>query len=433
MYDLCVIGSGWGGVNAASEAVKHNLSVCLVERGALGGTCLNYGCIPTKALVASVDRLSAVRSAGDFGVDVGPAKIDFDKILARKNTVVDRLRQGLEWIIKTKKIELFRGNARLVGKNEVAVDGRVIKVKNIVIASGSRPRSLPDLKFDNEHIISSRDLLELRDVPRSLLIIGGGVIGCEFAGIYAELGTKVTIVEVLDRILAVGDSEVSRKMQAVFRKKGITVLTGKGFKDLNLDDFDKVLLSVGRSANLEGLGLDAAGVAVDGKRIVVGEYLRTNVSNIYAVGDCNGGYQLAHIAAYEGRVAVENILGRNKPVDFTSVPNCIFTSPPIASVGLDEEQARENGRDIRVCRFNFLGLGMAHIKGHIEGFVKLVVDSGDNRILGAVIFGAGATEIISTLGLAIKNRLTAAQVYDTIFPHPTLSESISEAAGSYAL
>ena len=261
--------------------------------------------------------------------------------------------------------------------------------------------------------------------------LGAGVIGCEFAGIFKELGSKVAIVEILERILITEDREVSKRMETAFKKRGVKVLTGTDFASLNLSEFDRVLLCVGRCANIEGLGLTEAGIKIEKGVIPVNEYLRTNVSNIYAVGDCIGGYQLAHVAAYEGRVVIENILGKSKKADYTAVPSCIFTRPEVGSVGFTDEEARDKGYKIKVAKFDFLGLGMAHVKGETDGFVKLVVNTENEEILGAVIFGVGATELIAILALAVRSKLRISQVYETIFPHPALSESISEAVHNF--
>lgn len=431
MYDVAVIGSGWGGFNAAYEAARQGLSVVLIEKDILGGTCLNYGCIPTKTLVASAAHLYDIRHSSEFGIDIDNPRINFEKILARKEAVISRLRQGIEGLIKAKKINFICGAAKLLGPAHIAVADKVLEAKNIVIASGSRPRDLANLKFDGHLILSSTQLLNLKTIPKSLLIIGGGIIGCEFANIYAALGVKVTIVEILERILITEDKEVSLKLQMLFKKRGIEIFTGKDFSTLDLKQFERVLLCVGRNANVEDLGLEGAGVQYEKNRICVDEYLRTNIANIYAVGDCNGNYQLAHVAAYQGRLAIENMLGKNKKCDLNVVPSCIFTNPEIASVGLNYDAARQAGYNVKVGKFSFLGLGMAHIKGETDGFVKIVANAQNEEILGAVIFGLGATELISVLSLAIKNKLTISNVRQTIFAHPTLSESIYEAIDTF--
>ena len=431
MYDVCVIGSGWAGINAAITAVNNKLSVCLIEKNTLGGTCLNYGCIPTKSLVASAAHLYAANHSTEFGIDLKEIKLNFTKVLERKNKVVSRLHLGLEGLIKTKKIYLINGEAKIINKNQISVGKDIIEVKNIVIATGSRPRQLSNLKFDSKHILSSTDMLNLDKLPENILVIGGGVIGCEFAGVFSQMGSKVTISEILERILITEDREASKKMEIAFKKQGVKILTKTDFTTLNLDEFDKVLLCVGRAVNSENLGLEAAGIATDKGKIVVDKNLMTNIDSIYAAGDCIGGYQLAHVAAYEGKITVENILGKNKEPDYSAVPNCIFTHPEIASVGLSEAAAGEKGYNTKIAKFNFLALGMAHVKGEPEGFVKLLVNSENEQILGATIFGIGATELIAILALAIRNNLDVTALSETIFPHPSLSESIAETVHNF--
>lgn len=430
-YDIIIIGSGWAGFNAAMEAVSHNLTVALIEKDALGGTCLNYGCIPTKAFVASASHFYDALHSSEFGINTAPVELNFLGILQRKDKIVARLRQGLDGLIRAKKVNLIVGQAKIIDPYHVQVNKDIIEANNIIIATGSRPRELPNLKFDATHIISSTDILKLEKRPESLLVIGGGVIGCEFAGIYSQLGTKVTIVELLERILIGADKEVSKKMEITFKKKGVNVLVGTNFSTLNLAEFDKVLLCIGRSANIEGIGLEEIGLKIEKGFICTDEHLRTNIPNIYAIGDCIGGYQLAHVAAYEGRIAVENILGKDKSADYTAVPSCIFTNPEIGIVGLSEDEAKTKGFNVKVAKFSFLGLGMAHIKGETDGFIKIVVDADSEKVLGSVIFGLGATELISVLAMAMRNNLSIKDIYETIFPHPALSESIAEAAHNF--
>ena len=431
MYDLCGIGSGWAGVSAATTAANNKLTVCLIEKNTLGGTCLNYGCIPTKSFVTSAAHFYDANHCAEFGIDIETARLNFAKVIERKNNVVSRLRLGLEGLIKAKKVDMVNGEAKIINKNQIAVGGDKIEAKNIVIASGSRPRQLNNLKFDSSRVLSSTDMLNLDKLPENILIIGGGVIGCEFAGVFSQMGSKVTISEILERILITKDREVSKKMEIAFKKRGVKVCTKTDFATLNLDEFDKVLLCVGRAINSESLGLEAVGITTDKGKIVVDKNLRANIDNIYAAGDCIGGYQLAHVAAYEGRIAVENILGKNKECDYSAVPNCIFTRPEIASVGLSEKAANDKGYTTKIAKFNFLGLGMAHVKGEPEGFVKIVVNSENERVLGATIFGIGATELIAVLAVVIRNNLDIASLRETIFPHPSLSESIAEAVHNF--
>ena len=428
MYDICIIGAGWAGFTAALRAKQSGLSVCLVEQAAIGGVCLNRGCIPTKVMVNSAKLLSQTKKFPSFGVEVSGAKANFEKIQQRKINIVEKLNKGIEFQLKNKGIDLIQGKAKIISADEIAVDSKNIKTKNIIIALGSRPTELPFLKFDNKRIISSDEILDLKFVPESLLIVGGGVIGCEFASIFSALGAKVTIVEILEHILPNEDRDVAKKMEVALKKKGVKVLAKTDVKTVDLEKFEKVLVSVGRVANADIEGLEKLGINKTNKGISVNELLQTNVSNIYAVGDCIGGHQLAHVAAYEGEIAVDNISGKEKKVDYSAVPNCIFTDPEIASVGLTEEMAKQKGISYKIAKFDFLASGMANILDQTDGFIKIIVDSNSEEIIGAAIVGPKATELISVFSLAVKLKLKISQIHDTIFAHPTLSEGIGEAA-----
>jgi len=428
MYDICIIGAGWAGYSAATRAKQAGLSVCLVERSAVGGTCLNRGCIPTKVMVNSAKQFLATKKFPNLGIDVSAAKINFEKVQTRKKAIVDKLNKGMQFQLKTKGVDLVQGKAKIINPDEVSVDSKSIKAKNIIIAIGSKPADLPFLKFDQKKIISSDDILDIKFIPESLLIVGGGVIGCEFASIFSSLGSKVTIVEILEHILPNEDKDVAKKLEVAFKKKGIKVLAKADVKTVGLDKFEKVLVCVGRVANTDIEGLEKLGIKNDKKGISVNENLQTSIPNVYAVGDCIGGHQLAHIAAYEGEVAVENIAGKKIQADYSSVPNCIFTNPEVASVGLTEEQANQKEIAYQVSKFDFMASGMAHILDETEGFIKIIVDSNSKEVIGASIIGPKATELISVFSLAIKSKLKISQIHDTIFAHPTLSEGIGEAA-----
>ncbi|MFC1594430.1 dihydrolipoyl dehydrogenase [Candidatus Omnitrophota bacterium] len=428
MYDLCIIGAGWAGFTAALEARKRGLKACLVEKDSLGGVCLNQGCIPTKVFVHSATLITHIKNSALFGIDSEIKSIDFQKLQLRKRDVVDRLKKGIEFQLKSKGVDFLVGAARLVDSNSILVDGKKIESRHILIATGSVPVELPQLKFDGKKVLSSKEVLRLESIPQSLLIVGGGVIGCEFASAFSALGTKVTVVELLDRILPTEDREIAKKIEALFKKKGIEVLTGTNVDSVPKDNFEKVLVCVGRKAYSDELGLDAVGVQLDKSGIQVNEFLQTSNPAIYAIGDCIGGMLLAHVASYEAVVAVENISGKKMSADYSAVPNAIFTEPEIGSVGFSEEQAREAGYDVQTTKFNFLASGKAHIINETGGFVKIIFDKQSKRILGGVIFGASATELIAIVTQAVKVKLTIDQIYDTIFAHPTLSEGIVEAA-----
>jgi len=426
-YDLAVIGAGWAGFNAAITAKELGLKVVLIEKAQLGGACLNRGCIPTKALIQSAKIYSLTKKSKAFGVKTSPPNIDFNEIQARKENLVRQLRQGMNFMLKG--IDFINGPAQILGPNTVEADGKNFQSRCILIACGSKPIELANLKFDHQKIISSDDILNLKELPGSLLIIGGGVIGCEFASLFSTFGVKVDLVEKMPQLLPGEDKELAKKLETIFKKKGIRVNTNTDATNFNLNNYDLVLLCIGRVPDLSRLGLENIGVKLEKGKVVIDEYLKTDVPSIYAAGDCTGRIMLAHFAAYQGCLAAENIArpARLKKADNTTIPNCIFTDPEIASVGLDEEEARTQGVDIKINKFDFLGSGMARILDQTEGFIKIVSDKKTGRILGASIIGPAATELIATLTLAVSVGLKLCQIQDTVFAHPTLSESIGEA------
>ncbi len=427
MFDLCVIGSGWAGFSAALRAAELGAKVCLIEQDKLGGVCLNRGCIPTKALVNAAKIFSHLKEAPSFGIEIKDSAFNFGKIQEYKKSVVDKLSAGIAFQIKNKKIEFVKAKAKLTNKGEITADGQKINAKYIIIASGSRPAELASLKFDGVRILSSNEILELKSAPISLMIVGGGAIGCEFASIFSALGTEVTVVELMERLLPLEDKDISQKIEMLFKKKGIKVLTKTKIEDCPKEDFEKILVCVGRLPNTEDLGLEEVGIKKEKNRICVNDLLETSIPDIYAIGDCVGRKMLAHVASYEARLAAENIFSlKKKPVDYSAVPNCIFTDPEIASVGLSEEEASHLGLSVKVSKFSFLSSSMAHIMGEADGFIKLVADTETNKLAGASIIGPKATELIAILTLATRRGLTIEEIYDTIFAHPTLSESIFE-------
>lgn len=417
-YDLAVIGSGWAGFNAALKAKASGLKVALIDKGPMGGTCLNRGCIPTKALLQSAKILAQIKKSKQFGVNAGTPAVNFSEVQARKEKIIQQLRQGMEFMAGG--IDLIQGQAAFLSPDTLKAGPKELKAKYILIATGSRPTELSTMKFDHKKIISSDDILDLKEIPRSLLIIGGGVIGCEFATLFSALGTQVTIAEKMPQLLPAEDSQIAKKLETIFKKKGIKANTNIDAASLNLADFDYVLVCVGREPVCDSLGLG---------KITVDDYLKTNTPNVYAAGDCTGSLMLAHYAAYQGIVAAENIIaGKSlKKADNVCVPNCIFTDPEIASVGLSEEAAKNKGIELEVKKFDFLASGMARILDEAEGFIKVIIDKQSNKIIGACLIGPRATELISIFGLAISCGLTATQVKETIFAHPTMSESIHEA------
>lgn len=424
MYDLVVIGAGWAGFSAASYAAKNGFKTAIIEKDSLGGTCLNYGCIPTKAILNTTKLFSQFKKSAKFGITVSAPSLDLARLNQRKNEVVSSLRGGLEFLIKSNKIDLLKGEAEIISQNQVKVDGQVLEAKYILIATGSRPMELPKIKFDGNTVISSTDALSLSEMPKKALIIGGGVIGCEFAEVFISFGAQVEIVELTTNLLPGVDREIAKRLEAILKKRGAKISLNTDAATLSFSDYDKVLLCVGRTACSDCF--KDLSIQRDRGKIAVNEYLQTNIPNIYAAGDCIGGYLLAHVASYEGRLAVKNMAQGNKQkTDYRAVPAGIFTNPEIACVGLSEEEARKNSSDIIVRKFDFRSLGMSYVIDEPEGFVKIISDKKEN-LLGASIIGPKATELIHVLALALHNRLTISQIHDTIFAHPTISEAIAE-------
>ncbi|HTY44653.1 MAG TPA: dihydrolipoyl dehydrogenase [Patescibacteria group bacterium] len=426
-YDVAIIGAGWAGFNAALRAKALGLTVALIEKSDIGGTCLNRGCIPTKALIHSAKIYTLAKKAPLFGVSCAAPAFDFTAVQARKNKIVQQLRSGMQFLVKG--IDLFNEPAQIISPVRIQAGSRAIDTKTIIVATGSRPYELKGFAFDAKKIISSDQVLALTDVPRSLLIIGGGVIGCEFACLFANFGAQVAVVEKMPQLLPGEDKEVARKLESALRKKGIKVSTATDAASVTLTDYELVLVCVGRAAYTAGLGLEELGVSLAQGKIIVDDYLKTTVANIYAAGDCTGKTMLAHFAAYQGQIAAENIAHPQAPVAAggAHIPSCIFTDPEIASVGLNEDAARGKGIEITVKKFDFLGSGMARIIEEADGFIKIVCEAAGGKVLGASIIGPRATELIASLGVAVANGLTAGQLKNTIFAHPTLSEAIPEA------
>ncbi len=448
-FDLVVIGGGPGGYTAAARAAALGGKVALVEKGALGGTCLNQGCIPTKTLLKSTEVLETVKKAKDFGVEVGSPEISFEKLLNRKQAVIKRLNTGVEFLMKSHKVAVFQGEGKLTAIDEVTVtnpaEQAVLKTQKIIIATGSRPAVIPSMQPDGQRIINSNQALLLSDLPGSLLIIGGGAIGVEFASLYHKLGAKVTLVEAMDRILPFADEEVSNGLKQLMTREKISILTSakvagishleeelvvtvetaKGLQEYKVD---KVLVAVGRRPNVGNLGLEEIGVQIEKARIVVNAYMETTVPNIYAVGDVTGGILLAHVASTEGVVAAVNAMGGHKKMDYTVVPSCIYTAPELASVGITEAQAKSQGIQVVVGKSQFTGSGKALAMGENKGLVKIIADAENGKILGAHILGPQATSLISELALAIRLGVTAVELAETIHAHPSLPETVWEAA-----
>ena len=425
MYDLAIIGAGWAGFNAALKAKELGLKVCLIDSHQIGGTCLNHGCIPTKTLIACAKIFLLAKKSSGFGVELDNLRLNWPAIQEKKDKVIGQLKAGMQ--SRLGGIDFINSRAQISAPNAIKVDGRLINSKFILVATGSRPIQLPELKFDQKKIISSDEALVLSEVPQSLLVVGGGVIGCEFASVFSILGARVTIAEKMPLLLASEDRDISRKIEGIFKKKGIQVVTGADISTLDLENYSKILVCVGRAANTQGLGLEDLGIQLENNRIVVDDYLKSSRENIYAAGDCTAGLMLAHFAAYQGVVAVENMFfGNKQKADNSVVPACIFTEPQIASVGLNENAALAGNLQIKVHKFDFRASAMAQIIDETEGWVKIITDSASKQVLGASIIGPLATELIATLGVAISSHLSINEIKAMIFAHPTFAESLHE-------
>jgi len=452
-FDLIIIGSGPGGYVAAIRAAQLGMNVACVEDKDLGGVCLNIGCIPTKAMLSSALLANEMRHAEQHGIFAKDVTFDLAPAQERSRRVVKQMTNGIAHLFKKNKVTHLQGFGRLAGSGKVevqAADGSksTYAAAHIIVATGSRPRDLPVLKIDEDRIWSSTGALMQTKAPGSLFIVGAGAIGMEFADVYDSFGTKVTIVEALDRILPLEDAEVSKFMERTYKKRGMDIHTGARFQKAEVKkdgvtvtftdrkgeaqtmDVDYVLSAVGRVPNSENLGLDKAGVKVDERGfIVVDDHLRTNVPGVYAIGDVAGHQLLAHKASHEGIVCVEHISGQGHgTVDYGNVPNCTYCHPEVASVGLTEEQAREAGHDIEVGKFPWVGIGRAVAAGHTDGFIKVIRDKKYSEILGAHIVGPHATELIAEFVIGRHLESTVEELEKAMHPHPTLSEGVAEGA-----
>lgn len=453
-FDLIILGGGPGGYVAAIRGSQLGMSVACVEVDALGGVCLNIGCIPTKALLTSALRVGELKDAEKHGITLGDVKISMGPAQERSRRVADQMSKGVGFLFKKNKINHIDGYGRLVGNGKVEVEGKdgkkaTYSAKHIIVATGSRPRNLPFLEADGEHIWSSDHALFQKEAPESLAIVGSGAIGMEFADVFEAYGSKVTIIEALDRVLPLEDADISAHVEKVYKKRGMAIHTGarlekaevgkKGvtltFKDKKGEaqtlQVDRVLSAVGRIPNTEDVGLDTAGVELTerGNFIKIDEWGRTSAPGVYAVGDCAGGALLAHKASHEGIACVEKIAGvAHHPVDHGNIPNCTYCHPEVASVGLTEAQAKEQGLDIQVGKFPWLANGRAVAYGDAEGFIKVIRDKKYSEIVGAHIVGPHATELIAEFVLGRHLESTVEEMDKAMHPHPTLSEAVAEAA-----
>ena len=451
-YDIIVIGSGPGGYVAAVRAAQAGKRTAIVEREALGGVCLNWGCIPTKALLKSASVYHYVKNAAAYGIDIeGEAKADISKIVARSRGVAETMSKGIDFLMKKNKIDVLRGHGSIESKGVVAVEneeGRTLyEADHIILATGARPRQMPFIPVDGEKIITSREALVIKELPESIVVIGSGAIGSEFAFLFAQLGVKVTIVEYLPNLMPLEDEEVSKTMERAFRKMRATVYTGTTVKAARVNDegrcevdiegkkgaetlvADMVLAAVGIKTNTENIGLEKVGIELERDKIKVDEHYQTAVEGIYAIGDLIPTPALAHVASAEAIHCVDAICGRSpQPVDYSTIPSCVYTSPEVASVGLTEKQAAEKGIELKVGRFQFTASGKAAAAGERDGFEKLLFDAATDKLVGAHFVGMNVTEMIAEPTVAKALGATAEVLAHTIHPHPTMNEAVMEAA-----
>jgi dihydrolipoamide dehydrogenase len=449
-YDLIVVGSGPGGYVAAIRASQLGMKVGVVEKAELGGICLNWGCIPTKALLKSAQVFEYISHAQDYGINVKESSVDFDGMVKRSRDIAGGMSKGIQFLFKKNKIDHISGHGTLKKGKKVEVkaeDGKITtyEAKSIILATGGRARELPTMPIDNKKIIGYRKAMVMEKQPKKLIIVGSGAIGVEFAYFYNSIGTEVTIVEFMDRIVPVEDQEISKALERNFKKNGIKIMTnsevtkvdtaGEGCKvsvktkkGEEILESDIVLSAVGLSTNLENMGLEEAGVKTERGKVLVDDFYKTNVDGVYAIGDIVHGPALAHVASAEGIICVEKIKGEQvQPLDYGNIPGCTYCSPEIASVGMTEKAAKEAGYELKVGKFPFSASGKASAAGHKDGFVKVIYDAKYGELLGAHMIGANVTEMIAEIVVARKLETTAHEMLKAVHPHPTMSEAIMEA------
>ena len=459
-YDLVVLGGGTGGYVAAIRASQLGMQVAVVEKGELGGTCLHRGCIPSKALLRSAEVFKQTKEAKDYGIEAKDVSLNFAKVMERKSGIVNTLHQGVQGLMKKGKIDVFNGFGRILGPSifspmpgtisieyENGDENTMIVPKSVLIATGSKPKSLPGLEIDGTYVMSSDEALFMEELPTSILIVGGGVIGIEWASMLADFGVKVTVVEYADQILPTEDEAIAKEMENLLTKKGITfikdakvladTLTKENGVSIDAEvtggnqtfKVDVMLVSVGREANTSNIGLQNTDVVVDQGFIKTNKYFQTKETHIYAIGDVIGGMQLAHVASHEGITAVEHMADQNPlPINYDNIPTCIYSNPEAASVGLTEKQAKEKGYELKIGKFPFKAIGKALVHGNSDGFVKIIMDKDTEDLLGVHMVGPHVTDMISEAGLAKVLDATPWEIAHTIHPHPTLSEIMGEAA-----
>jgi dihydrolipoamide dehydrogenase len=452
-YDVIVIGSGPGGYVAAIRASQLGMKTAIIEKAELGGICLNWGCIPTKALLKSAQVFEYLMHAQDYGLKASGVEADFGAIVKRSRDVADSMSKGVQFLMKKNKIDVIKGTAKVkAGKKVVVKESEdtetTFEAKHIIIATGARSRELPSLKQDGKKIIGYREAMVLPKQPKSMVVVGSGAIGSEFAYFYNSIGTKVTLVEFLPAIVPVEDEEVSKQLERSFKKQGITVMTSSEVTAVDMKgdvckvkiktpkgeeniEAEIVLSAVGIASNLEGIGLEDVGIVTDKGKIIVNDYYQTNMPGYYAIGDIVRGPALAHVASHEGITCVEKIAGMHvDPIDYNNIPGCTYCQPEIASVGMTEKQAKEKGIEIKVGKFPFTASGKAKAGGNAEGFVKVIFDAKYGEWLGCHMIGSNVTEMVAEVVAARKLETTGHEIIKTIHPHPTMSEAIMEAVAA---
>ncbi len=449
-YDVIVLGSGPGGYPAAIRASQLGKKVAIVERESLGGICLNWGCIPTKALLKSAQVFEYAKHATSYGINVENPTTNFGGIITRSRGVADKMSKGIQFLMKKNKIDVVMGNGKLIAANKLevtAADGtkQVLEAKNIILATGGRARELPSMPIDGKKIVGYREAMVLPNQPKTMIICGSGAIGSEFAYFYNSIGTKVTMVEFMPRLVPVEDEDISKELEKQFKKQGMTIMTsaevtkvdtsGEGVKATvktsageQVLEADILLSAVGVVANIENMGLEALGIKTDKGKITVDANGQTNVPGIYAIGDCTPGQALAHVAAKEGINAAEHICGHKpEPMDYNNIPGCTYCTPEIASVGYTEKAAKDAGYEVKVGKFPFMASGKASAAGATEGFVKVIYDAKYGEFLGCHMIGMNVTEMIAEAVVARKLETTAHEILNAVHPHPTMSEGMKEA------
>ena len=448
-YDIVIIGSGPGGYVTAIRASQLGFKTALVEKESLGGVCLNWGCIPTKALLKSAQVFEYLNHANDYGINIKEYDKDFNAVINRSRNIADDMSKGVKFLMKKNKIDVIEGFGKIMPNKIVKVingdKSEELKSKNIIIATGARSREIPSIPKDGEKIFGYREAMTLQKQPKSIIIVGSGAIGVEFAYFYNSMGSKVTLIEYQDRVVPVEDHEISKQLQKSFQKKGIEVITNSEVISVEKKSrgvsakivankkeqeikADVLLSAVGIKSNIEEIGLEEVGIAVDKDKIIVNDFYETNIPGYYAIGDVTKGQALAHVASAEGIVCVEKIAGKDvDPIDYNNIPGCTYCSPEIASVGLTENQAKDKGYDIMIGKFPFSASGKAKASGNDEGFIKVIFDKKYGEWLGCHMIGLGVTDMIAEAVLGRKLETTGEEVLKTIHPHPTMSEALVEA------